>query len=342
MHVGSGHTSGHTSGQASDARLCTTRLAPSPTGALHLGNARTFLTNWALARQNNWKIVLRVEDIDTPRVKLAGGTVIQSTIDTLRWLGIDWDIGPIIQSADREHHLRAMEQLVEQRQAFPNALSRKELESISAQSAPQDGGHEVAFPSTLRPPLGEMPSRFEDAQPAWRFVTPNEVVHFHDEVAGDQSINPGQSIGDFVIWTRRDIAVPGQPAYQLAVVVDDHRQGVTHIVRGDDLLDSAARQLQLYRALNYTPLPTYLHLPLVVGPDGKRLAKRHGDSRIDTYREQGVTPERVIGLIAAWSGVVDAPVPMKIEEFRERLDLHKLPESAVTMTPKDHQWLLNT
>ncbi len=319
-----------------------TRLAPSPTGALHLGNARTFLINWALARQNNWRIVLRIEDLDTPRVKLAGGTVVESTINTLQWLGIDWDTGPIIQSDDREHHLRAIQKLVAQRKAFPNALTRKELEAMSVQSAPQAGSHEASFPSTLRPDLSEVPTHFEDAHPAWRFMAPNETVNFHDECAGNQSINPAQTIGDFVVWTRRDLAAPGQPAYQLAVVVDDHRQGITHIVRGDDLLDSTARQLLLYRALGYTPTPTYFHLPLVVGQDGKRLAKRHGDSRIDTYRQHGATPEHVIGLVAAWSGIESTPRPMKLTEFRDRFDLHKLPRSPVTMTPKDHAWLLRS
>ena len=325
-----------------DAPGQVTRLAPSPTGALHLGNARTFLINWALARQNNWKIVLRIEDLDTPRVKLAGGTVIQSTIDTLRWLGVDWDSGPIIQSADREHHLHAMEQLVARRVVFPNALSRKELEAVSAQSAPQTGSHEAAFPAHLRPANADIPPRFEDSHAAWRFMTPDESVHFRDVCAGEQSINPAQSIGDFVIWTRRDPSIPGQPAYQLAVVVDDHRQGVTHVVRGDDLLDSTARQVHLYRALNYAPLPTYFHLPLVVGPDGRRLAKRHGDSRIETYREQRVTPERVIGLIAAWSGVSQERKPLNIEEFREGFDLRKLPRTPITMTPEDHAWLLRS
>lgn len=320
----------------------TTRLAPSPTGALHLGNARTFLINWAIARQNNWKVVLRIEDLDTPRVKLAGGTVIQATIETLRWLGIDWDVGPIIQSADREHHVQAMHDLVARRVVFPNALTRKELEAMSVQSAPQAGAHEATFPASLRPSASDIPTQFDDSHPAWRFMTPDEAVLFRDECAGEQAINPAQSIGDFVIWTRRDPAVAGQPAYQLAVVVDDHRQRVTHVVRGDDLLDSTARQILLYRALGYEPLPTYFHLPLVVGPDGRRLAKRHGDSRIETYREQGVTPERVIGLVAAWSGVSQERKPLNIEEFREGFDLRKLPRTPITMTPEDHAWLLRS
>jgi glutamyl-tRNA synthetase len=139
-----------------------------------------------------------------------------------------------------------------------------------------------------------------------------------------------------VIWTRR-----GQPSYQLAVVVDDHRQGVTQVVRGDDLLDSAARQILLYRLLAFGPEPTYTHLPLVLGTDGRRLAKRHGDTRIDHYRESGVPARAVIGLLAAWCGLIPAgqPEPMTAPEFADRFDLTNMPPGPVTFTPEDDQWL---
>jgi glutamyl-tRNA synthetase len=159
---------------------------------------------------------------------------------------------------------------------------------------------------------------------------------------GPQAYEPAATVGDFVVWTKR-----GQPSYQLAVVVDDHRQGVTQVVRGNDLLDSAARQLLLYRALGYSPEPAYTHLPLVRGADGRRLAKRHGDTRVEHYRGQGVGAERVIGLIAWWCGVEGAqagrlchsPEPMSTADFVDRFRLDTMSRSDVTFRPEDDAWL---
>lgn len=305
-----------------------TRLAPSPTGALHLGNARTFLISWALARRRAWRIVLRIEDLDTPRVK-AGADA--ATIGILRWLGMDWDEGPLVQSHDLSPYMRAMETLARNALVYPSELTRAQIEASA--SAPQEGAHETPFPASLRPPLA--PRAFDDPATNWRFATPPGAVAFRDAFAGPQEHSPAGTVGDFVVWTKR-----GQPSYQLAVVVDDHRRGVTQIVRGNDLLDSAARQLLLYRALGAAPEPTYTHLPLVRGTDGKRLAKRHGDTRLESYRAAGTPPERVIGLIAAWSGVTPSPRPMPAGEFRDRFDLGRVPPNDVVFTQETHAWLL--
>ncbi|HYF14648.1 MAG TPA: glutamate--tRNA ligase family protein [Phycisphaerales bacterium] len=311
------------------------RLAPSPTGALHLGNARTFLVNWALARQRGWRLVLRIEDLDTPRVKPG---VLQDTVRTLGWLGVDWDEGPIVQSHDIAHHRTAMEQLAAAGLVYPNDMTRKELLALEAQGAPNEGHREAAFPASLRPP--EIPSTFADVHAAWRFCTPAGVVAFDDGFAGPQRVEPARSVGDFVVWTRRDPGKPGQPAYQLAVVVDDHRQGVTHVVRGDDLIDSAGRQILLRHALGMGPPPAYFHLPLVRGVDGRRLAKRHGDTRLDAYRARGVAAERVVGLVAFWSGVSARREHMSAAEFLERFDLRTMPRTSATFTPEDDAWLI--
>lgn len=311
----------------------TTRLAPSPTGALHLGNARTFLVNWALARATGMRIVLRVEDLDTPRVKPG---VIGLTVDLLSWLGIDWDEGPLIQSATPEPHAAAMEHLARGGHVYPCELSRTQIEA--AASAPQEGSGEVRFPASLRP--ASRPTRFTDDASSWRFVVDQDaIVTFDDRFAGPQSHRPAETIGDCIVWTRRDPTKPGQPAYQLAVVVDDARQGVTHVVRGDDLLDSAARQLLLYRALGAGPEPVYCHLPLVKGEDGRRLAKRHGDTRLDSYRAMGVTPDRVVGLVAWWCGLQPERAPMEAVEFLRRFDLNMIPRHAITFTGDDDRWL---
>lgn len=333
-----------------DATARVTRLAPSPTGALHLGNARTFLVNWAMARARGWRIVLRIEDLDGPRVKHDAAA---RAIETLRWLGVDWDEGPLVQSEDLSPFVEAMRTLAREGKAYPCALTRAEIEE--AASAPHGasvsmgteqagagggggtgGGGESRFPASLRPPI--VSREFDDPETNWRFVTPpppEGVVAFTDAFCGPQRIDPSETVGDFVIWTKR-----AQPAYQLAVVVDDHRQGVNEVVRGDDLLDSAARQILLRRALGIARDPVYTHLPLVVGEDARRLAKRHGDTRLDRYRERGVASERVIGLLARWCGVTDRREPMSPDDFRDRFSLERMPRSAVVFTSEDDAWLL--
>ncbi|HYE02054.1 MAG TPA: glutamate--tRNA ligase family protein [Phycisphaerales bacterium] len=318
----------------------TTRLAPSPTGALHLGNVRTLLITWALARARGWRVVMRIEDLDTPRVRPGQADALAGT---LAWLGIDWDEpeggGYHLQSRDIGPCREALRRLAAAGLAYPCTLTRAQIEL--AASAPQEGAHDVPFPRELRPPM--RPRDFDAAQAAagpegtnWRFAVPDAAVTVHDAFVGARTFDVGRLVGDFVLWTKR-----GLPSYQLAVVVDDHRQHVTDVVRGDDLLDSAARQLLLSRALDLRPEPGYLHLPLVVGPDGRRLAKRHGDTRVDHYRALGVPAEAFVGLVAAWSGVLprEAPAPMSPAEFVGRLLPDSIPREPVVFRPEDDQWL---
>lgn len=306
-----------------------TRIAPSPTGALHLGNVRTFFINWALARKHGWDIVLRIEDLDTPRVKPG---VIDQTIETLAWIGLDWDSGPIIQSNDLPNHHAAMVQLASSRRVYPCSLSRTQIQLAS--NAPNEGDHEIRFDPALRP--SEIPHAFTDKQTNWRFVVTDDPIHFEDRFLGSQSFCPAHTVGDFVVWTQRRC-----PSYQLAVVVDDHHQSITQIIRGNDLLDSTARQIQLWDALDFGPLPHYTHLPLVRGADGRRLAKRHGDTRIEHYRSKGTSREHIIGLIAYWSGISSTRQPISPSEFLDAFNLDTLPKDDVIFTKEDDQWLTN-
>lgn len=309
-----------------------TRLAPSPTGALHLGNAYAFLITWAIARRKGWRVVLRIEDLDGPRVKWGAADDI---IDTLRWLGMDWDEGPYFQTADLAPYCRAMADLASRGLVYPSELTRTEIDTGAG--APQEGSGEIRFSPSLRPADWSTPRVFEDTGLNWRFATPQRTVRFDDAIAGPQVITPAETIGDFIVWTKRYV-----PAYQLAVVVDDARQGVTDVVRGDDLLDSAARQLLLYEALELAPRPTYYHLPLIVGPDGRRLAKRHGDTRVAYYRGKGVPSEAVVGLIADWCGLGRGPTAMSAAEFRDTLAWEVMPRgNPFHFTPKDDAWLLS-
>ncbi len=310
-----------------------TRLAPSPTGALHIGNARTFLINWALAKQRSWDVVLRIEDLDSPRIKPWAH---QQAIDVLQWLGMVCDEPALVQSAQPQPYLDAMKSLAQQGQIFRCDLTRREIERAAAapHQSPSEGPSENRFPRHLRPTQKEAFLFEPTAASSYRFQIEDDLVTFEDQLQGPQAVNVAADIGDFVVWTQRQ-----QPAYQLAVVVDDIRQGITDVVRGDDLLTSAARQTLIYKALG-AAVPKWWHLPLVVGPDGRRLAKRHGDSRLITYLQAGVPAERVIGLIASYSGLCSTPVPMSLDDFTRSFVLDNIPRQQVVFTQESHQWLL--
>jgi glutamyl-tRNA synthetase len=259
------------------------RLAPSPTGSLHLGNARTFLWAWLSARARGGRVLLRIEDLDTPRVKPGAVEAIE---EDLRWIGLDWD-GPVeIQSRRRAFYAAIFERL--KSHLYPCGCTRADL--AAAASAPHEGETELRYPGTCR-------DRAPDKIVAWRLKVAPGPVEFLDKLSGRHEIDVAATVGDFVVAKS-----PEQPAYQLAVVADDAEQGVTEVVRGDDLIPSTARQILVCRALGVAP-PEYGHVPLVVGTDGKRLAKRHGESRIAALRRSGFSSERVVALLARWSGL---------------------------------------
>lgn len=321
-----------------DQHPAVTRLAPSPTGALHLGNARTFLVNAALAHRLGWRTILRIEDLDTPRVK---PETIEQTRDVLGWLGLAWESEEPLQSADLAPYRAAMRALVERGLVYPCGRTRTDIER--AQSAPNEGDHETRFPAGLRPGGFEpgVPRPFDDEGINWRFAVEPGSVPIEDRFAGFSAHDVAAEVGDFLVWTKR-----GQPSYQLAVAVDDARQGVNRVVRGDDLLPSAARQRLLWDALRaelaWGPFPEQWHLPLVRGADGRRLAKRHGDTRIEHYRSRGVPAERVVGLVAFWSGASRERTPMTPEAFFEAFDPGTMPRDDVVFTEADDRWLTST
>jgi glutamyl-tRNA synthetase len=298
-----------------------TRLAPSPTGALHLGNARTFLVNWLLARQNGWKVILRIEDLDGPRVK-RGADVL--AMDDLRWLGLDWDEGPDYQSSRMGVYRAAAERLLNEGKAYACACTRREVELAASAPHAEDGA--AVYPGTCRGRYKSMAEAEAVAGrvPVIRFGVPEGEVLFVDEVQGLVRCNPARELGDFVI-----MKADGTAAYQLAVVIDDAETGVSDVVRGDDLVDSTPRQMLLYRALGFEQkIPRYWHLPLVVGPDGKRLAKRHGDTRILYYRGRGVSAGRILGMLARWSGI-ELEGEVSALDLVGRFDVGRMPRKAV-------------
>ena len=267
------------------------RLAPSPTGAQHLGNARTSLIAYWSARAMKRELVLRIEDVDSPRVK---PWAVDQAIEDLAWLGIDWDHGPFIQTERIELYQSALDRLIRANRVFPCTCTRKDIEE--AGSAPHFDHEPMIYPGTCaRWQTGD--SLPEPGTYSWRFRPRDCEVSFHDLVVGKQTCCPARDLGAFPITQKN-----GSPSYQLAVVVDDAAMQITEVVRGDDLLPSTFRQLDLFDALGHSP-PSFAHVPLVLGADGRRLAKRHGDTRLSWLREQGIAAAEVIAWAKESSGM---------------------------------------
>jgi glutamyl-tRNA synthetase len=309
------------------------RFAPSPTGDLHLGNARTALLAWLQARHAGGAFVLRVEDLDFGRVRPG---IMESQLADLRWLGLDWDEGPdvggpfapYLQSQRKERYEEALRRLEEQRRLFSCFCSRREI--AAAASAPHAGDEEgPAYPGRCRDlSAGERRRReAERGAPALRFRARPGEVRFHDLLQGDLAFHPAGEVGDFVV-RRRD----GVAAYQLAVVVDDAAMEITRVLRGADLLPSTARQLLLYEALGLRP-PAWTHVPLLLGPDGERLAKRHGAISLRELRERGVPARRVAGWLAASAGLAEAGEEAAPVELVARFDLARIPRHPQILPP---------
>ncbi len=280
------------------------RLAPSPTGALHLGNARTFLIAWLSARHSHGRIILRIEDIDSPRVK---PWATQATLDDLKWLNLDWDEGPdiggahepYIQTANLELYHPSLQQLIDRDLVYPCTCSRSDV--AASASAPHESLEGPIYGGRCSQRSAADAQSLSPSTYAWRYRATNKELVWKDLSGVEHRANPAKQLGDFIV-AKGDKT----PAYQLAVIVDDQRMGINQVVRGDDLVPSTFRQLDLFEALGW-PAPEYLHVPLIIGTDGKRLAKRHGDSRLSWYREHGWTAERIVGFLAWTIGLIDQP-----------------------------------
>jgi glutamyl-tRNA synthetase len=302
------------------------RLAPSPTGAQHVGNARTYLIAWLSARSQGGRVDLRIEDIDSPRVK--AGAAEQACAD-LRWLGLDWDVGPVVQTHRLPLYEDALARLRQRELVYPCTCTRADVER--AASAPHLDHEGPVYPGTC---AGRSAADADTlAEPyCWRFRLPATTPGFVDGFRGPVSVDLRQTGGDFVVWKAPRSDQSSGPAYQLAVVVDDADMGVTEVVRGDDLIPSTPRQLLLYQALGLTP-PRFVHVPLVVGPDGRRLAKRHGDTRLSALREAGVTAERLLGLLAGSCGWLAEVRPVTATELLPLFRLATIPPRPFVLTP---------
>jgi glutamyl-tRNA synthetase len=314
------------------------RLTPTPSGYLHLGNARSFLLAWLWAKHAGGQVDLRIEDIDKPRCK---PEYTQAAIDDIAWLGLtcqearagsasDRSAREWVQSERTTIYRKHLQQLIESGQAYPCTCTRKDIEQASSAPHPDDG---PIYPGTCRGRWrdAEHAQRETGIKPAWRFEF-GGIWRFHDQVQGEVKID-ASTLGDFVLWRRDDL-----PSYQLAVTVDDAVQGVTQVLRGRDLVASTARQLALYRALGLTPPDQWAHVPFVQDA-GRRMAKRDGDLSLRQLRESGVPATRVIGLLAFSAGLLPAPRPATAAEPVGEFDIARIPREDFVLTEAHQGWL---
>lgn len=276
---------------------------------------------------------MRIEDIDSPRVKPWASA---QAMEDLYWLGLGWDEGPdvggphgpYVQTERQPFYDDLLARLIEEGWCYPCNCSRSDIQS--AASAPHEGHEGPVYPGTCAGwRVGDPVPPAETCY--WRFRMPDREVSFRDRICGERTLHLANDLGDFPI-TRKG----GAAAYQLAVVADDHAMGVTEVVRGHDLIPSAFRQLALCEALGWSQ-PQQIHVPLVVGPDGRRLAKRHGDTRLSRLREAGIAPERVIGWAAHSAGLRETEAPIRAIELLEDFDWDRLVRDEVVTRESD--WL---
>lgn len=298
------------------------RFAPSPTGELHLGNLRTALVAWLAARSRGLDFIVRVEDLDQ---RASSREHERRQLDDMTALGLDWD-GEVLRQSERFDLYRAeIERLRAAGRVYPCYCSRREirLEIESAPAAPHEHLPDGAYPGTCRDLDDEARADREAAgrRPALRLRTDGEQIALVDLVHGEY-----RGAVDDVVLARAD----GVPAYNLAVVLDDGRQGVTQVVRGDDLLSSTPRQILLQRLLGVAT-PEYLHVPMVLGEDGERLAKRHGAVTLRDLAAEGWTPGDVVSVLARSMGLASAREVVVAEQLVDRFDPAALPKSPVAL-----------
>ena len=309
------------------------RFAPSPTGYLHVGGARTALFNWLLARRGGGEFVLRIEDTDRERSRPEH---VDAILNGLKWLGIDWDEGPCFQAAGVERHRADALRLLDAGRAYRDFTPRGEFERArnAAVAAGQGAVTRLSRELAGRVPAAEGARRAAAGEPfAVRFLVPDGETSWRDLVHGEMRFANAE-IDDFVIL-RGD----GTPTYNLAVASDDADIAITHVLRGDDHLSNTPKQILLYEALG-RPVPAFGHLPMILGPDGKRLSKRHGARAVDAFRAEGVLPGAMVNFLAllGWSPGTDEEL-LSRDELVERFSLERVLKKGAVFDPAKLFWM---
>ena len=306
-----------------------TRFAPSPTGYLHIGGARTALFSWAYARKLGGEFILRIEDTDQERSTLASE---QAILDGMAWLGLDWDEGPYYQMQRMERYKEVVDQLLEQGQAYYCYASKEELDTM--REAQKARGDKPRYDGRWRPEPGKvLPAPPAGVTPVIRFKTPQDgEVSFNDLIKGPITVANAE-LDDLVI-VRGD----GIPTYNFGVVVDDWDMRISHVIRGDDHVNNTPRQINILKALG-APIPTYAHVPMILGQDGERLSKRHGAVSVLQYRDEGFLPEALLNYLArlGWGHGDDEKFDLK--QFVEWFEVGHVSHSAARFDMSKLAWL---
>src|SRR2546426_6085688 len=307
-----------------------TRFAPSPTGYLHIGGARTALFSWAYARRHGGQFILRIEDTDLER---STAQSVQAILDGMTWLGLDWDEGPFFQMKRLARYKEVAGALIAAGHAYYDYMSREELEALRQEQLKKN--LKPRYDGRWRPErakaLGLTPP--PNAKPVVRFRTPEEgEVGWNDLVKGPISF-PNAELDDLVL-----LRADGVPTYNFGVVVDDLDMDITHVIRGDDHVNNTPRQIHIFNALN-KPLPQFGHVPMILGPDGERLSKRHGAVSVMQYRDEGYLPEALVNYLArlGWSHGDEEIFDKK--SFVSWFDLEHVSRSPAQFNPEKLAWL---
>jgi glutamyl-tRNA synthetase len=313
----------------SDVRV---RFSPAPTGMMHIGNARTALFNWLYARHTGGTFILRIEDTDVVR---STTTAVEQIQVVLRWLGLDWDEGPVLQSRRFDRYLEAARRLRDQGDAYECYCTEDEIRARN--EAARSEGKTPGYDGRCRDLAPAQRDAFvaEGRAASIRFRTPDDGrSEFVDIIRGDVSV-AWSTVSDFVI-----VRSNGTPVFFLANAVDDLEMAITHVLRGEDLIDSTHRVLALRRALGADDQPAYAHLPLILGPGGGKLSKRHGADKVEQFRDAGYLPAAVVNYLAllGWAPPDEHEV-LTLDELVAAFDLERVHQAAATFDPQKLEWL---
>ena len=305
-----------------------TRFAPSPTGYLHIGGARTALFSWAFARQKGGEFVLRIEDTDRERSTQAS---VDAILDGMKWLGLDWDEGPVYQMDRLARYKEVADDLIRRGLAYPCYASKDELDAM--REAQRAAGLKPRYDGRWRPENAAGKAPPAGVEPVIRFRNPDDGdVVWHDLVKGTISINNSE-LDDLVI-----LRADGVPTYNLGVVIDDWDMGITQVIRGDDHVNNTPRQINLLRAIG-APVPDYAHVPMILGHDGERLSKRHGAVSVLQYEDDGYLPEALLNYLArlGWSHGDDEV--FSLQQMVEWFDLGHISRSPARFDGEKLGWI---
>lgn len=312
-----------------DPMTVRTRFAPSPTGYLHIGGARTALFSWAYARRYSGSFILRIEDTDLER---STPEAVQAILDGMNWLGLNWDEGPFYQTQRMARYREVIQKLLDEGKAYHCYASREELDLMREQQMAQ--GVKPRYDGRWRPEPGKtLPTKPENVPPVIRFRNPTSgLVEWNDLVKGHIAIS-NEELDDLII-ARAD----GTPTYNFCVVVDDWEMNITHVIRGDDHVNNTPRQINMLKALGAT-IPQYAHLSMILGDDGQKLSKRHGAVSVMQYHTDGYLPEAVLNYLArlGWSHGDDEIFDM--DQFCQWFDLDHITSSAAQFNTEKLNWL---